>query len=99
MKMELEKEPNTMDQYQSWPFGQPNLPKYVPINAHTGHDPNPPPKKEKKRIRMLISKINTLDLLDLATNFLLADVVGSDLDIQTHLADSDLMMMMVLMMT
>ena len=46
------------------------------------------------------SLINTWDLLDQATNFLLADVVGSELDIQTHLADSGLMMMMmVLMMT
>ena len=42
------------------------------------------------------SLINTWDLLDQATNFLLAVVVGSELDIQTHLADSDLMMMMVL---
>ena len=54
-------------------------------------------KKNESECRSLI---NTWDLLDQATNFLLADVVGSELDIQTHLADSDLMMMvMVLMMT
>ena len=54
---------------------------------------------EKKNESECRSLINTWDLLDQATNFLLGGVVGSELDIQTHLADSDLMMMMVLMMT
>ena len=78
-----------------WPFGQPNLSQHVPIKPHKfGHNPDFPTKKKKN------PNADTWDLLDQATNFLLADVVGSELDIQTHLADSDLMMMvMVLMMT
>ena len=75
------------------PFGQPNLSQHVPIKPHKfGHNPDFPTKKKNPNA-------DTWDLLDQATNFLLADVVGSELDIQTHLADSDLMMMMVLVMT